>query len=164
MLLFLVQRLHLSIFKFTAFNNIVYSIYLPAGARLFAVIVFDFLGALGVLVGWILMGLFTQEHPIIECFYIGISSGISCYLAYQIWLKLFGLSSVMESMDGRALLYLVLIVVIVTAPFRMIYFYLYDWPIDLTILIVSFVGDLMGCLVLILTLKFGYFLYHQFSR
>lgn len=58
---FLIQRFHLSIFKFSAFTDVVYSIYLPAGARLLAVMLFGYLGAIGIFFGWLLTGLLTSE-------------------------------------------------------------------------------------------------------
>lgn len=159
---FVIQRLHLSIFKLFAFNDIIYSVYLPAGARLLAIILFGPLGAIGIFFGWLWVGLVTPERGVFESLFIGASSALSAYLAYFLWLKIFHLSSILQDLSGQILLYLVLMVAIVTAPFRMFYLYFFGWPVSPTILIVSFIGDLLGCLLVILGLKAGYYLYRTY--
>ena len=158
-----IQKLQSHIFMFSMYSTAVFGIYFPAGARLIAVLMFQKLGAVGIFVGWALIGLFGNERGLTQCLYIGVSAGLSAYLAYWLWVKMFRVADDLRGLNAKNLVYLALIAALITTPFRMMYFHWYGLPISLTILIISFVGDLIGSLITLLLIKFLYYVYLQWQ-
>jgi hypothetical protein len=84
-------------------------------------------------------------------------------LAYWLWVKMFRVADDLRGLNAKNLVYLALIAALITTPFRMMYFHWYGLPISLTILIISFVGDLIGSLITLLSIKFFYYIYLQWQ-
>jgi len=50
---YLLRELNIQSLAFTRFNDLAWVIYLPSGIRLIAVVLYGWIGVLGIVIGWI---------------------------------------------------------------------------------------------------------------
>ena len=66
---FITRQINLQVLHFSVHHDLAHIIYLPAGIRLLAVLLFGWLGIFGILIGWIFCYFFAHEKTLLECIF-----------------------------------------------------------------------------------------------
>ena len=144
-----------SYFDYLQVNAFQYSIYLLSGIRLLIVILFGWLGALGLFIGYLGGGVFIREFSFETAFALGLISALTPLLAFNLWKRLAGLSSNFKYVSVGALIVLVFLYSGLTTVVRGAYFYITDATISPTFIWVDFLANAVGAFLFLYLLKLG---------
>jgi len=130
-------------------------IYLPAGMRLLAMLVFAEAGAVGLLIGsWLVCFLYVFPDDFSRAFMDGILSTVAPYLTYKLAQHFFGLKASLTNLTPKRLLVCILAYSVTSPLLHRIWLYLHDHSEHVVEgFLVMFAGDLAGTLVVIYTIK-----------
>ncbi len=140
----------LSLFKV---HDFLYAIYLLAGFRLLAVILFGWLGVFGVFLGYLLSGYFLRGFNIQDAICLGGLSSIAPYIAYNIWKKILNKTNDFLNVNFIDLFYLIMLSSILSAAFRSGYLISFDKNISADILLTTFSANVSGSILFLFGLK-----------
>lgn len=154
LLFFLVRTLNLALFSSIDEDDLTHLVYLPAGIRLLAVAIYGRLGIVGILFGWFLCYFFEDDKTLLESLCLGLISGLTAYLALQIWQKLFQIKESLDGLTSRLAIILVLISAVFSAFIRYLYLYSIDplTPFG-AVFLVGFTGDILGAFIVLYFIK-----------
>jgi hypothetical protein len=143
------------IFKKAEYATGVNWLYLPAGVRLIAVLLFAEAGAVGVLMGSLVaaFGFVFANDPVTA---IGgaLISAIAPYLSYRLILARLGLESSLANFTAARLLACCVIYALLNAAGQQIWYTFRNISeASLEGFVVMFVGDLLGTLVVVYSIK-----------
>ena len=144
-----------SYFEFLQVNDFLYSIYLLSGIRLLMIILFGWLGALGLFIGYFTSGVLIREFAIEIALALALISALTPLLAFALWKKLTGLSSNFKQVKLHALLLLVFLYSGLTAIVRGAYLYGADIIASLALIGADFLGNAVGATLFLYLLKLG---------
>ena len=105
-------------FSFLEVNDFQYSIYWLSAIRLLCVVLFGWLGALGLFIGYFTGGISIREFSVETALALGLISALTPLLAFILWKRLTGLSSNFKQVKLAALLLLVFLHSAFTAAAR----------------------------------------------
>jgi hypothetical protein len=142
-------------FDFLQVNDFQYSIYWLSAIRLLFVVLFGWLGALGLFIGYFTGGIFIREFSVETALALGLISALTPLLAFSLWKRLTGLSSNFKNVKLGALLLLVVLHSAFTAAARAIYFYITAIDTNATFFWVDFLANLVGAILFLYLLKLG---------
>jgi hypothetical protein len=142
-------------FEFLQINDFLYSIYLLSGIRLLFIILFGWLGALGLFIGYFSSGVLIREFAIEVALALGLISALTPLLAYGLWKRLTGLSSNFKNVSLGAIITLVFLYSGLTAAIKGAYFYNSDITTSLTYIWSDFLGNVVGAFLFLYLLKLG---------
>ena len=142
-------------FEFLQVNNFLYSIYWLSAIRLLFIILFGWLGALGLFIGYFFGGVFIREFSAETAFALGLISALTPLLAFGLWKRLTGLSSNFKLVKLDALLLLVFLHSAFTAATRAVYFYITDIDRSAAFFGVDFLANFVGAILALSLLKIG---------
>jgi hypothetical protein len=153
-LFFLVRTLNLALFSSIDEDDLTHLVYLPAGIRLLAVAIYGRLGILGILFGWFLCYFFEDNKTLLESLCLGLISGLTAYLALQIWQKIFQIKDNLNGLTSRLAIFLVLISAVFSAFIRYLYLYSIDplTPFG-AVFLVGLTGDILGAFIVLYFIK-----------
>ena len=143
-------------FDFLQVNDFQYSIYWLSGIRLLFVILFGWLGALGLFIGYFFGGVYIREFSVETALVLGLISALTPLIALSLWKKLSGHSKHFKSVRLSALLLLVFLHSAFTAAARAFYFYLTGIDTDATFFWDDFLANVVGAILFLYALKLGY--------
>ena len=161
---FCLDVLNKNFFQFLQVNDFLYSIYWLSGIRLIAIILFGWLGALGLFVGYICGGILIRGFSVEAAISLGALSALAPLLAFTLWEKITGLSRDFKGVSIGNLLLLVLLHSSFTAVFRTSYFYFISEPKGLSYVVSVFMANLVGSTLLLYALKLMHSAYKFFVR
>jgi len=144
-----------SYFDYLQVNAFQYSIYLLSGIRLLMVILFGWLGALGLFIGYFSSGIMIREFSIEIALTLGLISALTPLLAFNLWKRLAGFSSNFKYVSVGALIVLVFLYSGLTTVVRGAYFYSTDAAISPTFIWVDFLANAVGAFLFFCLLKLG---------
>jgi hypothetical protein len=144
-----------SYFEFLQVNDFLYSIYLLSGIRLLVIILFGWLGALGLFIGYFISGVLIREFAIEVSLALGLISALTPLLAYGMWKRLTGLSSNFKNVSLGAMIVLVFLYSGLAAIVRGAYLYSADIAANLAFIWVDFLGNAVGAFLFLCLLKLG---------
>ena len=144
-----------SYFDYLQVNDFQYSIYLLSGIRLLMVILFGWLGALGLFIGYFSSGIVIREFSIEIALTLGLISALTPLLAFSLWKRLCGLSSNLKYVSVGALIVLVFLYSGLTTVVRGAYFYITDATVSPTFIWVDFLANAVGAFLFLYLLKLG---------
>lgn len=132
-------------------------IYLPAGMRLLCTLLFGEAGAVGLLlVSWLVCFFYFFPDDYVRSFMGGILAAAAPYLAYRLAQHFYGLEASLRNLSPKRLLGCVLGYAIASPLLHHIWFAVHG---DKNALLQNFavmaVGDLVGSLIVIYTMKFA---------
>ena len=140
-------------------------IYLPAGLRLLFTLLLDIEGATGIFIAALAISLSNFAH--IDFTTMLVSSVISAampYLAYRIALH-FGMPPSLENLSVKILFALTVFYALLNSAAHSGWYRLRDVsPDTLNTFFVMFIGDLIGTLIIIYTIKFMLVLFDRFRK
>jgi len=142
-------------FSFLQINDFQYSIYWLSAIRLIFIILFGWLGALGLFIGYLTGGVFIREFSIETALALGLTSSLTPLLAFSLWKRLTGLSSSFKNVKLGALLLLVFLHSAFTAAARAIYFYITGIDTSATFFLEDFLANAVGAILFLYLLKLG---------
>ena len=147
------------------YYELTHLIYLPAGIRLLAVAIFGWVGILGIMLGWVLCGVFDGETTLLQSLSIGFISGFSAYFSVLMWQWYFQIGNSLDSITSRFAVYLVLICAFVSTLIRYAYLFSID-PLTpfLPVFTIGLIGDIVGCFIVLYMIKGGLYMLRQFSK
>jgi hypothetical protein len=144
-----------SYFEFLQVNDFLYSIYLLSGIRLLVIILFGWLGALGLFIGHFISGVLIREFAIEVALTLGLISALTPLLAYGIWKRLTGLSSNFKNVSLGAIIVLVFLYSGLAAVVRGAYLYNADVAANLPFIWADFLSNAVGAFLFLCLLKLG---------
>lgn len=128
-------------------------IYLPAGMRLLCTLLFGGAGAIGILIAsWITCVFYFFPDDPLRSFAGGIASAAAPYLVYKLAQYFYGLQVSLANLDARRLLLLSLAYAIANPSLHHAWLLLRGDPVGQGFFVMV-IGDLLGTLVVIYTMK-----------
>ena len=134
-------------------NEFLYAIYLLAGFRLVAIILFGWTGVLGVFLGYSISGIFLRYFEPQDAIYLGLLSSLAPLIAYRTWQKAFKHSNEFVNVSFIELFYLILLSGLISAAFRSAYLLALNKVFNPDILLATFAANISGSIVFLFSLK-----------
>jgi len=162
---FLFDYINREYFNFFKISDFIYWLYIPAGYRLIAVMLFGWIGALGVAIAYGIRGYFYRGFPVETALVLALLYGLAPLIAYQIWKKLFNVSTELNELSPMNIFWLSTLSALINGLFRIFYFKYAHLPHGISELCLLFVGNILGTFVILYLVKFlaGYFAFKQES-
>ncbi len=132
-------------------------IYLPAGLRLFLILIFGLTGAIGIAVASFAISYYGVFPPdLITCIGIGLISGFAPLLAKWVVVANVNISNDLSNLSLQKILFCVVIYAFMSAGLHQWWFVLRDLESgSLNHFMVMLVGDIAGSILLIALIKYG---------
>jgi len=129
-------------------------IYLPAGMRLLCTLAFGGAGAIGVLIAsWITCVFYFFPNDPLRSFAGGIASAAAPYLVYKLAQNLYNLEPSLTNLSSKRLLLLALVYSLANPSLHHLWLLLRGDPVDGNGFFVMVIGDLLGTLVVLYSIK-----------
>ena len=141
-------------------------IYLPAGLRLFLVLIFGLSGALGIAIASTLIT-FGRDlgDNMISILGIGLISGFSPYLARLLVIRNLRINPDLSNLNMQMIAISILVFALLSTSFHQVWFVLMGMSSgSLLNAIAMLIGDILGALLFISLCKFGIDLYKKFIK
>ena len=150
------------IFKFTQISPAINLIFIPAGLRLISVIIFSWVGVIGVFVGGVLIGIHLIELAPMQAITLAGLSALSPFITYSAIARALKLEPSLADMSARDLLIIAISAALLGGTLHSIFFLL-NGSANTFIgpFIQIFTGDLLGMLLVLYCAKFGIWAYRQ---
>jgi len=141
-------------------------IYLPAGLRLFLVLVFGLSGAIGISIASTLITFERDlDDDIISMIGIGLISGFSRYIARLVVVRNLKINAALSNLNIQMIAISVLVFALLSTGLHQLWFVLIGIPSgSLSNAIAMLVGDVLGALLFISLCKFGIDLYKKLTK
>jgi len=150
------------LFLFTQISPAINLIFIPAGLRLISVMVFSWVGVMGLFVGGVLIGIHFIELAPLQAILLAGLSALSPFIAYSGIARALKLKSSLDGMAARDLLIIAISAALLGGALHSLFFLLNGSAktfIDPFVQI--FIGDLLGMLLILYFAKFGIWAYRQ---
>jgi len=141
-------------------------IYLPAGLRLFLVLVFGLSGAIGISIASTLITFGRDlSDDIISMIGIGLISGFGPYIARLVVVRNLKINADLSNLNIQMIAISVLVFALLSTGLHQLWFVLIGIPSgSLSNAIAMLVGDVLGALLFISICKFGINLYKKLTK
>jgi hypothetical protein len=132
-------------------------IYLPAGLRLFLILIFGFTGAIGIAVASFAISYYGVFPPdLITCIGIGLISGFAPLLAKWIVVTNVNISNDLSNLSLQKILFCIVVYAFISAGLHQWWFVLRGLESgSLNHFLVMLVGDIAGSILLIALIKYS---------
>jgi len=132
-------------------------IYLPAGLRLFLILIFGFTGAIGIAVASFAISYYGVFPPdLITCIGIGLISGFAPLLAKRVVVTNVNISNDLSNLSLQKILFCVVVYAFISAGLHQWWFVLRGLESgSLNHFLVMLVGDIAGSILLIALIKYS---------
>jgi len=141
-------------------------IYLPAGLRLFLVLIFGLPGALGIVAASTIIT-FYRNFGIdpLTIIGIGLISGLAPYLARYLVIRNLKIATDLGNLNIQTIFLCILIFAALSATFHQVWFEFREFESgSLKNTLIMLIGDVLGSLLLISLVKVGIDFYKKFSK
>lgn len=130
-------------------------IYLPAGLRLFLVLIFGLSGALGIVISSVLITLYRDlGDDYLSIIGIGLFSGLSPLLARYLTIRNLKISPDLSNLNLPIIAACIVIFALISSSLHQLWFWLMDIPSgSFPNTIVMITGDILGAVLLIALIK-----------
>lgn len=141
-------------------------IYLPAGLRLFLVLIFGLSGAIGIAIASTLITLGRDlSDDIIGIVGIGLISGFGPYLARRMVIRNLKINADLSNLNIQMIAISVLVFALLSTGLHQLWFVLIGIPSgSFSNTVAMLIGDILGALLFISICKFGIDLYKKFVK
>lgn len=150
----LLDYLNKRYFSFLQVSDFVYSIYWLSGIRLIAVILFGWLGVLGIGIGYVVGGISIRGFTPQDALALGILSALAPLIAYRVWQHWTGINNDFKDVGIKQLFALVLLHSVLTAIFRNAYFLSAGKPNGLNQILTLFSANIVGTFLLLYLFRY----------
>ena len=140
-------------------------IYLPAGLRLFLILIFGFAGAIGIAVASFAISYFGVFIPdLVTCIGVGLISGFAPLLAKWIVVSNIHISRDLSNLSLQKIIFCIVVYALMSAGLHQYWFVLRGLESgSLEHFLVMFVGDIAGSILLIAVIKYSIDLLKSFK-
>ena len=132
-------------------------IYLPAGLRLFLILIFGLAGAIGIATASFAISYFGVFSPdLLTCICIGLISGFAPLFAKWVVVSNTYISNDLSNLSMQKILLCIVVFALMSSGFHQYWFELRDLDSgSLNHFLVMFIGDVAGSILLIALIKYG---------
>jgi hypothetical protein len=132
-------------------------IYLPAGLRLFLILIFGLAGAIGIAFASFTISYFGVFSPdLVTCIGIGLISGFAPLFAKWVVVSNTYVSNDLSNLSMQKILLCIVIYALMSSGFHQYWFMLRDLEsASISHFLVMFAGDVAGSILLIALIKYG---------
>lgn len=132
-------------------------IYLPAGLRLFLILIFGLAGAIGIAAASFTISYFGVFQPdLVTCIGIGLISGFAPLFAKWVVVSNTYISNDLSNLSMQKILLCIVVYALMSSGFHQYWFELRDLESgSLNHFLVMFIGDVAGSILLIALIKYG---------
>jgi hypothetical protein len=132
-------------------------IYLPAGLRLFLILIFGLAGAIGIAAASFAISYFGVFPPdLLTCIGIGLISGFAPLFAKWIVVSNTYISNDLSNLSMQKIILCIVIYALISSGFHQYWFVLRDLESgSINHFLVMFAGDIAGSILLIALIKYG---------
>jgi hypothetical protein len=132
-------------------------IYLPAGLRLFLILIFGLAGAIGIAAASFAISYFGVFPPdLLTCIGIGLISGFAPLFAKWVVVSNTYISNDLSNLSMQKILLCIVVYALMSSAFHQYWFVLRDLESgSLNHFLVMFAGDIAGSILLIVLIKYG---------
>jgi hypothetical protein len=132
-------------------------VYLPAGLRLFLILIFGLAGAIGIATASFAISYFGVFPPdLVTCIGIGLISGFAPLLAKWVVIANVNISSDLSNLSIQKIILCVVVYALMSAGLHQYWFELRDLESgSINHFLVMFVGDIAGSILLIAIIKYS---------
>jgi hypothetical protein len=132
-------------------------IYLPAGLRLFLILIFGLAGAIGIATASFAISYFGVFPPdLLTCIGIGLISGFAPLFAKWVVVSNTYISNDLSNLSMQKILLCIVVYALMSSGFHQYWFELRDLESgSLNHFLVMFIGDVAGSILLIALIKYG---------
>ena len=132
-------------------------IYLPAGLRLFRILIFGLAGAIGIAAASFAISYFGVFIPdLVTCIGIGLISGFAPLFAKWVVVSNTYISNDLSNLSMQKILLCIVIYALMSSAFHQYWFMLRDLESgSINHFLVMFAGDVAGSILLIALIKYG---------
>ena len=132
-------------------------IYLPAGLRLFLILIFGLAGAIGIATASFAISYFGVFPPdLVTCIGIGLISGFAPLLAKWVVIANVNISSDLSNLSIQKIILCVVVYALMSAGLHQYWFELRDLESgSINHFLVMYVGDIAGSILLIAIIKYS---------
>ena len=164
MIFYLIQILSNEMLSYIAYEELTRLVSLPAGIRLIAVVIYRWIGFLGIVLGSVFSSIFNGENLLFESLVLGLISGVTAYTALLVWQWHFRIGKNLEGLTLRLTIALVLISATISSCIRYLILVSND-PLTsfLSVFLIGFTGDVLGCFIVLYVIKGGLYLFKRYS-
>jgi hypothetical protein len=164
MFFYLTRILSAEMFSYIAYDELTHLVYLPAGIRLVAVIIYRWTGVLGIILGWVFSNILSGEKSLFESLALGLISGLSSYTALLVWQWHYRIGTNLEGLTLRLTIALVLISAAISSCIRYVILVTND-PLTsfFSVFLMGFTADVLGCFFVLYAIKGGFYLFKRYS-
>ena len=151
-------------FGFLQVNDFQYSIYWLSAIRLLFVVLFGWLGALGLFIGYFAGGVYIREFSVETALILGLISALTPLVAYSLCKRISGYSEDFKDVSLKALLLLVFLHSAFTTTARAIYFYITGIDRAASFFSEDFLANVVGAILFLYLLKLGNWAFKSAKR
>jgi hypothetical protein len=132
-------------------------IYLPAGLRLFLILIFGLAGAIGIAAASFAISYFGVFPPdLVTCIGVGLISGFAPLLAKWLVVSNIPINNDLSNLSLKKIIFCVVVYALVSAGLHQYWFELRDLESgSLNHFLVMFIGDIAGSVLLIALIKYS---------
>jgi hypothetical protein len=132
-------------------------IYLPAGLRLFLILIFGFAGAIGIAAASFAISYFGAfPADLVTCIGIGLISGFAPLFAKWVVVSNTYISNDLSNLSMQKILLCIVVYALMSSGFHQYWFVLRDLESgSINHFLVMFAGDVAGSILLIALIKYG---------
>jgi hypothetical protein len=161
---YLTQILSKEMLSYIAYEELTRLVSLPAGIRLIAVVIYRWIGFLGIVLGSVFSSIFSGENLLFESLVLGLISGVTAYTALLVWQWHYRIGKNLEGLTLRLIIALVLISATISSCIRYLILVIND-PLTsfLSVFLIGFTGDVLGCFIVLYIIKGGLYLFKRYS-
>ena len=145
--------LHHEYFGFFRISEHIYLLYMPAGYRLVAIFTFGWLGALGVVIAYMIRLYFFRGFSPETSLVLGALYGLAPFMAFKIWEKVFDIHADLMNISLHNIFWLSVLSATINALFRVAFFASIDLPHGIDQICQLITGNLLGTFFVLYALK-----------
>jgi hypothetical protein len=142
----LFYRLSLWVFSYFEYNPRTYWIFLPAGIRMISVLIFGWVGVLGLFIGAIITNEAEISSHVVN---IAAISALAPMVAKRTCMWGFNIKATLQGLTSKQLLIFAFVGALSNALFSNLYFYLYGISESIYDFLPMFIGDLAGTIIIL---------------
>lgn len=145
-------------------EKFLYSVYLLAGLRLLAVILFGYVGFFGIFFGNAFSSILWRDYEPNDAIWLALLSSSAALFSYKLWQKLTTISDSFSGVSPLQLFYLIALNGMITALLRFSYIFYIDNQVSSALIINTLASNISGAIFFLYTIKLSNHLYRRMRR
>jgi hypothetical protein len=148
---------------FTKSEKFLYPVYLLAGLRLLAVILFGYVGFFGIFFGNAFSSILWRDYEPNDAIWLALLSSFAALFSYKLWQKLTARNDSFSGVRPLQLFYLIALNGMITGSFRFSYLFYIDNEISSSLIFNTIASNISGALFFFFIIKLARNAYQRIS-